>query len=1070
MPTKQPQLAKLTRPRLHKAVARERLYSLLDEAREHKPAICVVGPPGAGKTTLIASWLDARDIKGIWYQVDPGDGDLSTFFYYLSEAARAFARKGQRPLPLLTPEYLQDVEGFSRRFFRNLFPRLPAGGTLVLDNYQEIEADERFHKLVAEAVNEIPVGQTLLAISRRDPPDCYARMLANEKVRLVEWEDLRFTIEEVGEVITARGRSPKPEETQRWLEISDGWAAGLTLMLEDHRRSGEIDSAAPIGHEAVFRYFAGHIFANVPEHIQRFLMATAYMSQVQVSVARALTGRPDAAAILEDLYRRHLFTHRRPAQEETYWYHALYRTFLIEQCQQRLEADGRNEIKRRAAELLDAHGSHEDAFRLFCTVEDWDAAEKLILRQASLLLEQGRGQTLRDWLDALPQKRLDAQPRLHYWFGLALMATNLEEARQHLENAFDQFSSIGDITLQIHAAAGIVDTWYYAWAQFQPMTPWAQLMGELIEKLPRFDSVEAELHVYSSWLLSMLFGDPGHPMLSQCVRRVSEMLNQDLDPNSKVMAGAFLLTYCVLGGEISRAAEVKKLIAPVLMDPSVSPMNQMWWSIRDGYYLLLIGRCEEGNHALDEADALAREHGLGGLAHAEMLIVSYQLIGAAYVKDIGKARRCVDRILQSGAGQRPSESWLTNCSRVHLAYLKGDLQEIRIVASAMIDGAERTGMRYIEILSHLNVANALCALGIDDELVVHLDTVRSLFQGTCFAYFEAEVRMLEAWSHFARLPNENGRRILAEALRYARETDYAYFNCLRYSPVLPHLFAEALRSEIEVVYVKQMIGRLRVSPLSEFMECWPWAVKIYSLGRYEIYRNEERLEFSGKVPKKPLMLLKALIAFGGRSVPEERLMDALWPDEEADAARKSLDITVLRLRKLLGGNDSIIVSDELIGLNPQICWTDVWAFEARVAQTEVADGDGRSAAASAALSLYRGDFLPADAEEPWTLKVRERLRAKFVRLVESVAHAEEAAGQLEKAMAHYLKGLEADELVEAFHIGLMRCYRALGRPAEAMTTYRRLRQTLSVVLGIKPSPAAETLAKELRESSSVHYP
>ena len=67
------QLAKLTRPRLHKAVARERLFKLLDEAREHKPAICGVGPPGAGKTTLVASWLDARSINGIWYQVDPGD-------------------------------------------------------------------------------------------------------------------------------------------------------------------------------------------------------------------------------------------------------------------------------------------------------------------------------------------------------------------------------------------------------------------------------------------------------------------------------------------------------------------------------------------------------------------------------------------------------------------------------------------------------------------------------------------------------------------------------------------------------------------------------------------------------------------------------------------------------------------------------------------------------------------------------------------------------------------------------------------------------------------------------------
>ena len=104
MPKARPQLAKLTRPRLHKAVARERLFAVLDEAREHKPAICVVGPPGAGKTTVVASWLDSRGIKGIWYQIDSGDADLATFFFYLGQAAQSFSRKGQRPLPLLTAE------------------------------------------------------------------------------------------------------------------------------------------------------------------------------------------------------------------------------------------------------------------------------------------------------------------------------------------------------------------------------------------------------------------------------------------------------------------------------------------------------------------------------------------------------------------------------------------------------------------------------------------------------------------------------------------------------------------------------------------------------------------------------------------------------------------------------------------------------------------------------------------------------------------------------------------------------------------------------------------------------
>lgn len=68
------------------------------------------------------------------------------------------------------------------------------------------------------------------------------------------------------------------------------------------------------------------------------------------------------------------------------------------------------------------------------------------------------------------------------------------------------------------------------------------------------------------------------------------------------------------------------------------------------------------------------------------------------------------------------------------------------------------------------------------------------------------------------------------------------------------------------------------------------------------------------------------------------------------------------------------------------------------------------------------------------------------------------------------RGIEADDLVEVFYLGLMRCYRALGRPAEAMSTYRRLRQTLSVVLGITPSPAAEALAQELREGSAARYP
>jgi len=95
-----------------------------------------------------------RKLPGIWYQVDSDDADLATFFYYLGHAAVPFTRKRQQPLPALTPEYLHDIPGFTRRFFRELFSRLPNPSMLVLDNLQEVAPDHSFHEVISEAIGQ----------------------------------------------------------------------------------------------------------------------------------------------------------------------------------------------------------------------------------------------------------------------------------------------------------------------------------------------------------------------------------------------------------------------------------------------------------------------------------------------------------------------------------------------------------------------------------------------------------------------------------------------------------------------------------------------------------------------------------------------------------------------------------------------------------------------------------------------------------------------------------------------------------------------------------------------------
>jgi LuxR family maltose regulon positive regulatory protein len=174
------------------------------------------------------------------------------------------------------------------------------------------------------------------------------------------------------------------------------------------------------------------------------------------------------------------------------------------------------------------------------------------------------------------------------------------------------------------------------------------------------------------------------------------------------------------------------------------------------------------------------------------------------------------------------------------------------------------------------------------------------------------------------------------------------------------------------------------------------------------------------------------------------------------------------LRKLIG-DDVVILHEGRVTLNACCCWIDVWAFEQLLNQAQAAEiVSERIALTEKALSLYHGAFLTGDPEEPWALTARERLRTKFIRHTTSIAEHLSDAGKWKEALNYYLRGIEADNLAEEFYQGAMRCYVQLGRCAEGLAIYRGLQRTLSIILGINPSPASQALYKRLRTNEQSH--
>ncbi|HSQ82389.1 MAG TPA: BTAD domain-containing putative transcriptional regulator [Casimicrobiaceae bacterium] len=1056
-PPSVPTLAKFSRPRLYDVVRRERLFERLDAARSH-PIVWVAGPPGAGKSTLVASYVEARKLPGIWFQVDAGDSDPGTFFHYLTQAAAALPRSRARALaelPRFGPEYATDLPAFARRYMRALFALFPQRSLLVMDNFHEAPATAAMRHAFGEGLRELPAGVNVVCVSRAPPPPELARLSADQAIAFIGWEQLRFDPDEAAALTAGAGiETSVAGEIHR---ASDGWAAGIVLMREHLMRSGALDdtSRLPDGKDAVFAYFTGEIFERARPNNRRTLLLSALLPSVTESDAAAITGDADAPRVLDYLYRQHLFTdRRRTGGEPAYQFHALFREFLLAEGRQRLTPDERRDALDRAGGQLVSRGEFDGAAALYREAKAWRALTGLSLHAGAALIAEGRAYTLAEWIDALPAEYRDREPRLALYLGVALLYSDPPRAKALLDAAYAGFEANGDRRRQLMTAAHAVDCHYFEWTDFAPLDRWIGVFERHLGDGSSLTAPYDALRVHSAFLIALLFRQPGHPRIGEVATRVEQLIADEsaleVPINFRINAASILLNYHNWQSKGESADALIAKVAPWLSDPRATPQNRVWWRVHVAFNHQLLGRYARARRTMDEAEATAREHGLRSMLFEIYHAGIAPLVGT---RDTAGAIAALEKLRSVMSPARRMELAYFRFQESTVRALEGRAQEaLRAAVDALAIGRE-TGLPPMQI-PHFLVREGLCRLeaGSPDVALARYEEAIALASGVDRDNFRVQHGLVQA--HLARIAgrNDDAAARLREILPSCRERAYTGF--LRQAPgVVAPLFALALARGIEPQFVRDLIRERRLSPPTPSIAEWPWPLALRTLGEFVVRRDGVPLASAGKAQKKPLEMLKALVALGGRNVDATMLAAQLWPDADGDDAKTSFDSGLYRLRKLLGVDGALTLTEGRLSLNPGIVWLDVWAFERLL--------DASPPDVESALECYRGHFLALESAPAWALPLRDRLQARLARAVLAHGQRLEDGREFERARAVYERALELDNLAESIYRRLMVCQRELGDATAALATYRRCRELLSIVLGRKPAPETDAIRDSL---------
>lgn len=1030
------------------------------------PVTLLVAGAGYGKTLGLVALSEQAARHGaatVWLSLDGDDADPAVFFPYLVAALRRQIPPFGQDFP--APSAAATME--PRVLWQRVFQELATFGApicLAIDDCQHlIAAAPAILTGLAQHLDRLPEGLTLLLASRRRLPFPLARHEAAGRVRALGPERLRFTSEE--EVAFMRGRAPDGAIPNWWWKQAtglDGWPLGLDLATRATpiQTPFAAEGEAGPGSAALTAYVAEELYQTQPPDQRAFMIQASMLPEPTAEACRAIFGAHDAAGRLESLESDHLM--RRLADGTGYRFPLYVQEFLQREAVRTVPEDEQRGWHHEAGAYYRARGQAEQAIPHLIAARDWAGA--LVVCQACFpaMLVDGRQAVIERCLAAFPPEQAAGAPTWQLWRGNCLAHDGRhDEARRCYDQARALFGTLEDAAGELKAVVRLCT------------------LALLTQEPKRF----AQLLLQSQALLAQ--GRPEDQADLHLLRALAAERRGDLalmrECNESVLA-------------IDAAGNVEAATCRCL-----ALFNMFTWALHHG-------DLGAARRAIEEVITWAGEwqfrpyHLSASFMAAQLDLLEGDLAAAgAFVR--GLPERWVERLEwhDQGCAYAILGHYHAACSAWKEAQLALERSQAIFERAGFPEGRKIAWERLIwlaiqrrqydrarEIFrdaGELGADNVFdLALVVANGRALHLegkyDAALDVWQGVIPALsalgaqlYLTRSRLYEAATRL-RLADADGAMQAFKVASAAIETRHYGFLAAQ-DPLLWQELRPLTEPEPESKLAPSITSApppaAPAAPSVSVLSASGQLLEVRLFGNLEIRQGGILLD---QWPRRKARLMIAALALHPRGLSPAMLAELVGEDSETPAFIATVRVNIMTLRKVLEPDlgkradsryvlfeaDRYALAPHMVGLLDGQVFTEAMAQGDHAAAL---DAERAAAGYDQALAVYRGNLLEDGALAGFFDAEREHFRRQALRALYWLADYHHSRAQYAQAGALLMRGAALAPCEEEAYVRLMRHHLQAGRPERVRQAYWDYRKALKAKLGIMPSDAFEAAYREI---------